>query len=265
MSQYTQVIQLLTELTQVVNDMKSNAKTINELDHQSDLKSASKLHVLSPASGSQWITLQQIIDRSSSNYLGTYESLNSLKAIYPTAANGSRAKIKNNNGYDKPVFWDETSSEWIQSPSTQPLSFIDGLVEALANVYIKSEIDQKFASRYLTVENLVETKFQEAIQKSKEIEVVQLTTSKMFTKDDSGKVFIVKSAGTMLYFPENGGDLGANWNCTIKPLTGYDCELVFVDGAVNQNYDAPNGLIVEENEMISVVRNPTTSKFIVSP
>jgi len=134
MSQYTQAIELLAALTQAVNDINTNAKTLAELPNQSPLVPTSLLHVLN-GSNSESITLQQIIDTntaSSSLFVGEYDDVAALTTAHPTPATGSRAIIKVASGNDKIAFWDTGGSTWF----TQLSSSVEGGSKTLStNAY----------------------------------------------------------------------------------------------------------------------------------
>jgi len=87
---------------------------------------------------------------------------------------------------------------------------------------------------------------------------ITVTASRDFLATDNGKTLIVKSAGVVLSMPVIA--LPTDFNCCIKPLTGYDATLDFT----TYTYDAPNGLAIAENEMVSIGFDDS-STFIVSP
>jgi len=90
-----------------------------------------------------------------------------------------------------------------------------------------------------------------------ELEVVDVTASREFTNDDSGKLLLVKNSGVVLTMLEVG--MLPNFNCCIKALAGFDGSMDFLTNPV----DNPNGLLLVENEMVSIARSPST--YIVSP
>ena len=96
----------------------------------------------------------------------------------------------------------------------------------------------------------------DAIKDYVELSALSVTVSRDFTNTDIGKCLIVQNASITLTMPTTG--INSNFNCTIKPLTGYDCTLA---GAVT--YDAPNGLAIAENTKVSIVKLSTT--YIVTP
>ena len=89
-----------------------------------------------------------------------------------------------------------------------------------------------------------------------ELSAISVTTSRDFANTDIGKCLIIENAAITLTMPTTG--INSNFNCTIKPLTGYDGILA---GAVT--YDAPNGLLIAANTMVSIVKLSTT--YIVTP
>ena len=95
-----------------------------------------------------------------------------------------------------------------------------------------------------------------AIKDFVELSTISVSVSRDFANTDIGKCLIIQSAAVTLTMPATG--IKSNFNCTIKPLTGYDGILA---GAVT--YDAPNGLLIAENTMVSIVKLSTT--YIVTP
>lgn len=89
-----------------------------------------------------------------------------------------------------------------------------------------------------------------------ELSAISVTVSRDFANTDIGKCLIIQNAAITLTMPPTG--INSNFNCTIKPLTGYDGILA---GAVT--YDAPGGLLIAANTMVSIVKLSTT--YIVTP
>lgn len=85
---------------------------------------------------------------------------------------------------------------------------------------------------------------------------IEITSSRNFLNTDIGKVLIITNSNVVLTMPT---EIDATFNCCVKPLQGYDCTINF--GTLK--HSAPNGLIVEENNMISISRSLTS--FFVSP
>ncbi|NQY29968.1 MAG: hypothetical protein HRT69_10915 [Flavobacteriaceae bacterium] len=86
---------------------------------------------------------------------------------------------------------------------------------------------------------------------------ISVTASRNFLNSDKGKVLILQNSGIILTMPITGMD--ADFNCCTKALTGYDGTMDFL----TNTKDAPNGLLIEENKMMSIGRLGST--YIISP
>ncbi|NQY30701.1 MAG: hypothetical protein HRT69_14685 [Flavobacteriaceae bacterium] len=210
MSQYDQLVELVTALTAEVNDIKTNAKTLPELDPQTVLVATSLLHVLNGAT-SERITIQQIIDASTvsnSLYKGSYDTLALLTTAHPTPLQGSRAIIKVSSGNDQIANWDNTESVWFVPNS---------------------------------------------------LKYIPVTASRDFLPSDNGNVLVIQNSGVVL---TTTVALQYGFNCCVTSQAGFDATLEAFSGS-GLTFDAPNGLAIPENKMISIGR--MGNKFIVRP
>jgi len=94
------------------------------------------------------------------------------------------------------------------------------------------------------------------------LKYIEVTASRNFLNSDKGCVLIIKNSNVVLTLDEHI-ELDADFNCCIKPLTGYNAKITPYVGAPVGFVDAPNGLEIEENKMVSVGRLGLT--YIVSP
>lgn len=90
---------------------------------------------------------------------------------------------------------------------------------------------------------------------------IAVTVSRNFTNNDSGKCLILESSNVVLNLVDG---LDHDFNCTVKATSGNNGSITKDVGIVT---DAPNGLIVAENKMISIGRliYSNVDKYIITP
>lgn len=101
-------------MTEIVNQMQTNAKETQEFSEQSPLSLNSKIRITNNGV-SEFTTIQAIINEvatSNSLYVGSYSSLTTLTTAHPTPIEGSRAIINVASGDDKIAYWDHGDSIW---------------------------------------------------------------------------------------------------------------------------------------------------------
>ena len=95
----------------------------------------------------------------------------------------------------------------------------------------------------------------------KNVKYVAITASRDLTNNDSGKCLIIENSAISLKIVAG---LDIDFNCTIKATTGNDGVVTKEAGITTE---APNGLIVAENKMISIgrLKYNAVDKYIITP
>jgi len=95
----------------------------------------------------------------------------------------------------------------------------------------------------------------------KNVKYIPVTVSRDLSNSDSGKCLIIESPAISLKIVDG---LDIDFNCTIKASTGNDGTITKAAGITTE---APNGLIVAENKMISIgrLKYAAIDKYIITP
>ena len=93
------------------------------------------------------------------------------------------------------------------------------------------------------------------------VEYVPVIASRDLTNSDSGKCLIIENSLISLKIVAG---LDVDFNCTVKATTGNDGTITKEVGIITE---APNGLIVAENKMISIgrLKYANIDKYLITP
>lgn len=131
MSEISQLREQVISLTEIVNQIQTNAKTTAEFTEQTPLNLNSKVRITNNGV-SEWTTIQAIINQvaaANSLYVGSYASLSALTTAHPTPIAGSRAIITVDGDDDKIAYWDAGQSVWFTPTVTFEIpAYLDYIV-----------------------------------------------------------------------------------------------------------------------------------------
>lgn len=95
----------------------------------------------------------------------------------------------------------------------------------------------------------------------KNVKYIPVTASRDLNNSDSGKCLIIENSSISLNIVAG---LDVDFNCTIKATTGNDGTITKAASIITQ---APNGLLIAENKMISIgrLKYDAIDKYIITP
>lgn len=145
MSEIAQLREQVISLTEIVNQITTNAKETQEFSEQTPLDLNSKIRI-TIGGVSQFTTLQAIINEAAtadSLYVGSYTSISELTTAHPAPLEGSRAIISVASGEDKIAYWDHGDSEWYTPTVTvETPSYLDYIPVTASRDFLASDKGQ---------------------------------------------------------------------------------------------------------------------------